>query len=97
LSTSEVIKDLPDTSLAWRAVYLSTIIATGIWLAAVLDVPAMLVAPLEYRFERGEILDAEGITGVIALGGGVERIREAGRLARRYPASYSFHQRNAPS
>jgi uncharacterized SAM-binding protein YcdF (DUF218 family) len=51
----------------------------------VLDVPAMLVAPLEHRFERAEILDAEGITGVIALGGGFERIREAGRLARRYP------------
>src|SRR5262249_16309164 len=28
---------------------------------------------------------AEGITGVIALGGGAERIREAGRLAQRYP------------
>jgi uncharacterized SAM-binding protein YcdF (DUF218 family) len=45
----------------------------------------MLVAPLEHRFQRAEILDAEGITGVIALGGGAERIREADRLARRYP------------
>jgi uncharacterized SAM-binding protein YcdF (DUF218 family) len=45
----------------------------------------MLVAPLEHRFERAEIFDGEGITGIIALGGGVERIREAGRLARRYP------------
>src|SRR5262245_1716014 len=45
----------------------------------------MLVETLEHRFPRAEILDAEGITGVIALGGGLERIREAGRLARRYP------------
>src|SRR5262249_23308723 len=45
----------------------------------------MLVAPLEHRFERAEILDAEGIIGVIVLGGGTERIREADRLARRHP------------
>src|SRR5262249_10545393 len=52
---------------------------------AALDVPAILVATLEHRFARAEILDAERITGIIALGGGFERIREAGRLARRYP------------
>src|SRR5262245_27102679 len=63
--------------------YIATIVATAVWLGAAL--PAMLVAPLERRFSRAEILDAEGITGVIALGGGAERIREAGRLARRYP------------
>jgi uncharacterized SAM-binding protein YcdF (DUF218 family) len=45
----------------------------------------MLVAPLEHRFQRAETLDAKGITGVIALGGGAERIREADRLARHYP------------
>src|SRR5262245_4007139 len=45
----------------------------------------MLIAPLEHRFSRAEILDSDGITGVIALGGGFERLREAGRLARRYP------------
>jgi uncharacterized SAM-binding protein YcdF (DUF218 family) len=85
LSTSEVIKDRPDPSRARRAVYLATIIATALWLAVVLDVPAMLVVPLEQRFDRVEILDAAGVTGVIALGGGAERIREAGRLARLYP------------
>ena len=57
----------------------------------------MLVAPLEYRFERGEILDAEGITGIIALGGGVERIREAGRLARRYPRLRVFISGTPPA
>jgi uncharacterized SAM-binding protein YcdF (DUF218 family) len=87
LSTAEVItKLLPDPfSRAWRAVYLATIIAPAVWLAAGLDIPAMLVAPLERRFERAEILDAEGLKGIIALGGGEERMREAGRLARRYP------------
>ena len=85
MSISEVIKDFPGASLAPRAAYLATIIATGVWLAAALDAPAMLVATLEHRFPRAEILDAEAITGVIALGGGEERMREAGRLARRYP------------
>jgi uncharacterized SAM-binding protein YcdF (DUF218 family) len=85
LSTCEVIEDLPESSRAQRAVYLATIVATAVWLGAALDVPAMLVAPLEHRFSRAEILDAEGITGIIALGGGAERIREADRLARRYP------------
>jgi uncharacterized SAM-binding protein YcdF (DUF218 family) len=85
LSTSEVTKDVPDPSRARRAVYLATIIATGLWLAAALDAPAILVETLEHRFERSEILNAEGITGVIVLGGGAERIREADRLARRYP------------
>jgi uncharacterized SAM-binding protein YcdF (DUF218 family) len=83
LRISEVIKDHP--ARARRAVYLGTIIATALWLAVVLDVPDMFVAPLEHRFQRAEVLDPEALTGVIALGGGVERIREAGRLARRYP------------
>ena len=56
----------------------------------------MLVAPLEHRFERAEILDANGITGVIALGGGAERIREAGRLARRYPHLRVFVSETRP-
>jgi uncharacterized SAM-binding protein YcdF (DUF218 family) len=96
LSTSEVIKDVPDASRVRRAVYLATIIATALWLGAALDVPAMLVAPLEHRFERAEILDAEGITGVIALGGGAERIRETGRLARRYPHLRVFVSEQSP-
>ena len=83
MSTCEVIKDLPEPSRARRTVYLATIVATAVWLAAAL--PAILVAPLEHRFSRAEILDADGITGVIALGGGFERLREAGRLAQRYP------------
>jgi uncharacterized SAM-binding protein YcdF (DUF218 family) len=79
----EVIKYRP--ARARSAVHLAIVIATALWLAVVLDVPAMLVARLEHRFERAEILDPEALTGVIALGGGVERIHEAGRLARRYP------------
>jgi uncharacterized SAM-binding protein YcdF (DUF218 family) len=82
LRISEVIKDHP--AQARRAVHLAIVVATAHCLAAT-DVPAMLVAPLEHRFERAEILNAKALTGVIALGGGVERIREAGRLARRYP------------
>jgi uncharacterized SAM-binding protein YcdF (DUF218 family) len=57
----------------------------------------MLVAPLEQRFDRAEIFNAEGITGVIALGGGVERIREAGRLARRYPHLTVFISGSPPA
>jgi uncharacterized SAM-binding protein YcdF (DUF218 family) len=43
-----------------------------------------LLAGLESRFARAEIGDAAAIAGVIALGGGEARIREAGRLARRH-------------
>src|SRR5262245_37735898 len=57
----------------------------------------MLLAPLEHRFERADILDAEGITGVITLQGGVERMREAGRLARRYPHLRVFVSGRGPA
>jgi uncharacterized SAM-binding protein YcdF (DUF218 family) len=56
----------------------------------------MLFATLEHRFPRAEILDPQAITGVIALGGGVERIREAGRLARRYPHLRVFVSGESP-
>jgi uncharacterized SAM-binding protein YcdF (DUF218 family) len=44
-----------------------------------------LVLHLESSFPRVDLEDGRSITGVIALGGGEDRIREAGRLARRYP------------
>jgi uncharacterized SAM-binding protein YcdF (DUF218 family) len=63
------------------------VIATaGCWL---LDAPNALshrlVLHLESTFPRANLEDGRAITGVIALGGGEDRIREAGRLARRYP------------
>jgi uncharacterized SAM-binding protein YcdF (DUF218 family) len=39
---------------------------------------------LEQRFRRGEIADWRSIKGVVVLGGGMERYREAACLARRY-------------
>jgi uncharacterized SAM-binding protein YcdF (DUF218 family) len=36
-------------------------------------------------FARDRIASPDTLTGVIALGGGVDRIREAGRLARQFP------------
>ena len=44
-----------------------------------------LIQILEARFERADIADPATLTGVIALGGDDERIRETGRLARRFP------------
>jgi uncharacterized SAM-binding protein YcdF (DUF218 family) len=46
---------------------------------------AILLPPLENRFERARVTDPETIAGVIALGGGDDRLDEAGRLARRWP------------
>jgi uncharacterized SAM-binding protein YcdF (DUF218 family) len=46
---------------------------------------AFLAGALEESFQRAEVGDAATIAGVIALGGGIARIREAGRLARLYP------------
>jgi uncharacterized SAM-binding protein YcdF (DUF218 family) len=45
---------------------------------------AALSAPLERRFERAALTDPGEITGLLVLGGGEERIAEAGRLARRH-------------
>ena len=44
-----------------------------------------LFAPLERRFSAASLDDPHAFTGVIALGGGSERIREACRLAQRLP------------
>ena len=62
-------------------------IAAGWWLledtSSVLS--HRLVLHLESIHLRANLEDGRPITGVIALGGGEARIREAGRLARRYP------------
>jgi uncharacterized SAM-binding protein YcdF (DUF218 family) len=39
---------------------------------------------LEQRFKRGEIVDWHSIKGVVVLGGGLERYREAAYLAHRH-------------
>lgn len=49
------------------------------------ELNAILLPPLENRFERARVADAETIAGIIALGGGDDRLEEAGRLARRWP------------
>lgn len=41
--------------------------------------------PLEDRFQRAEIGNGSRLTGVVSLGGGDERVREAGRLGRLLP------------
>lgn len=46
----------------------------------------VLREPLEERFERSDIGDASGFTGLIVVGGSFERLREAGRLARQFPS-----------
>jgi uncharacterized SAM-binding protein YcdF (DUF218 family) len=63
-----------------------TAVLAGWWL---LDTPSSfshrLVLDLESTFPRANLEDGRAITGVIVLGGHDARIREAGRLARRYP------------
>src|SRR5262245_41066598 len=41
--------------------------------------------PRPADFVRAQIASPETLTGVVALGGGEDRIREAGRLARQFP------------
>jgi uncharacterized SAM-binding protein YcdF (DUF218 family) len=44
-----------------------------------------LGAPLERRFERYPLANPADVTGLLVLGGGEERLQEAGRLARLHP------------
>lgn len=44
-----------------------------------------LAGVLERRFERMSLADPGKISGLVVLGGGEERLREAGRLARLHP------------
>ena len=73
---------------AWwtPATAVGIVAATVGWL---LDAPHVLshrlVLHLESTFPRANLEDGRATAGVIALGGGEDRIREAGRLARRYP------------
>src|SRR5262245_19496830 len=74
---------------AWRALataVLTVVVGAGWWL---LNTPSALshrlVLDLESTFPPANLEDGRAITGVIVLGGHDARIREAGRLARRYP------------
>ena len=46
---------------------------------------SLLTIPLENRFQRTIPPDPSELTGVVVLGGGTQRLREAGRLARAWP------------
>lgn len=46
---------------------------------------ATMAEPLTERFRRVEIGDPETVRGIVVLGGGRQRLVEAGRLARQYP------------
>lgn len=48
-------------------------------------VAKMISVPLETRFQRLPEQQLPSVKGLVVLGGGVERLREAGRLARRWP------------
>jgi len=48
-------------------------------------VAKMVAQPLESRFQRLPEHELAGVKGLVVLGGGIERLREAGRLARRWP------------
>lgn len=68
------------------------VVVAGSALAAVVSTTSLaeqcteaLITTLERRFSRSIIEDGRQYTGVIALGGIDERIREAGRLSRRFP------------
>lgn len=78
--------DCSPMPLARTAAPLSILVAAGAWLAtAEGSVADRLAGILESTFERPSLGDARNLAGVIALGGGELRIREAGRLARQYP------------
>jgi uncharacterized SAM-binding protein YcdF (DUF218 family) len=77
-----------------RCRWCGAIIALAILLAAaagavqgrlLIHVSEALGAPLERRFERLALADPGEVTGLLVLGGGEERLLEAGRLARLYP------------
>jgi uncharacterized SAM-binding protein YcdF (DUF218 family) len=73
-------------TMAWPATGLvAAILLVSGWDSATSTLANILAQPLENRFQRADISHPSAFTGVIALGGGENRIREAGRLARQYP------------
>jgi uncharacterized SAM-binding protein YcdF (DUF218 family) len=48
-------------------------------------IAGVLAFPLEQRYQRPEVGDPATLTGAVVLGGGRERLHEAGRLARQWP------------
>jgi uncharacterized SAM-binding protein YcdF (DUF218 family) len=84
--------------LTWLAIGATTVAAMTIWYATATGLlSSVLISPLEDRFERAEVGDPQTITGIIALEGDDNRIREAGRLARKWPhtkIAASYHARS---
>ena len=77
--------------LAGRNVLLLAItwlLVPSAWSSAILESPPLglnLVAPLEMRFASRREPDLEDITGIIALGGSIDRMVKAARLAKLFP------------
>lgn len=70
------------------AIFASTLIGVGLLLAATRPLEAAftrLAQTLETRFQRVAIADHIHVTGIVMLGGGPDRAREALRLARLHP------------
>jgi len=72
---------------SYAAFTLVAMVGIGVGLCVCANPPSAntLLALLEQRFPRAEIGNGMDVAGVIALGGNPERIREAARLAQRYP------------
>lgn len=74
-----------EPSLAAYVLGIVLLTAGAIWSRTAHNAAHFVFAPLESRFRPASLEDPRAITGVIALGGGIERIREACRLAQGLP------------
>ncbi len=61
------------------------LVAAGLWKGPARALENLLISQLEQRFPSVDTQDLAAFAGVIALGGQDARLREAARLARRWP------------
>ncbi len=68
----------------WRLLLASAVFAAALQLANTEVVTRAFATALETSFSRPSLGHGSALTGIVVLGGGDERLREAGRLVRMY-------------
>ena len=80
IAHEQVAAELPPKF--WRLLIGSVVCVAALQCAYHGSITARVATVFETRFPRASLGDARSLAGIVVLGGGEERLREAGRLAR---------------